>query len=147
MNDELNGSAPMTHWLVGGAALIWNLFGFMVYLMTVRATPEQMAQQYSAAEIAFMDAVPVWATSANAIAVTTGVLACVLLLLRNSLALAPFVRFRVSRSDPPGDCGDPCSSLPTPPREKGSFRSFLGHRFHDVLGLWVKVHRVFTGGP
>jgi len=91
MNDELNGGTSMTHWLIGGAALIWNLFGFMIYLMTVRATPEQMAQQYSAAEIAFMDAVPVWATSANAIAVTTGVLACVLLLLRNSLALPLFV--------------------------------------------------------
>ena len=80
----------MTHWLVAGAALIWNLFGFMIYLMTVRATQEQMAQQYTAAEIAFMDAVPVWATSANAIAVTTGVLACVLLLLRKSLALPLF---------------------------------------------------------
>ncbi len=91
MNDELNGGTPMTHWLIGGAALIWNLFGFMVYLMTVRATPEQMAQQYNAAEIAFMDAVPVWATSANAIAVTAGVLACVLLLLRKSLALPLFV--------------------------------------------------------
>ncbi|MCH7979939.1 MAG: hypothetical protein IID59_00425 [Proteobacteria bacterium] len=91
MNDELNGGTPMTHWLVAGAALIWNLFGFMVYLMTVRATPEQLAQQYSAAEIAFMDAVPVWATSANAIAVTAGVIACVLLLLRKSLALPLFV--------------------------------------------------------
>lgn len=91
MNDELNGGTSMTHWLVAGAALIWNLFGFMVYLMTVRATPEQLAQQYSAAEIAFMDAVPVWATSANAIAVTAGVIACVLLLLRKSLALPLFV--------------------------------------------------------
>ena len=91
MNDELKGGTPMTHWLIGGAALIWNLFGFMVYLMTVRATPEQMAQQYNAAQIAFMDAVPVWATSANAIAVTAGVLACVLLLFRKSLALPLFV--------------------------------------------------------
>jgi hypothetical protein len=91
MSDESNGDTPMTHWLVAGAGLIWNLFGFMVYLMTVRATPEQMAQQYSAAEIAFMDAIPVWATSANAIAVTAGVLACVLLLLRKSLALPLFL--------------------------------------------------------
>ncbi len=91
MSDESNGATPMTHWLVAGAALIWNLFGFMIYLMTVSATPEQMAQQYSAAEIAFMDAVPAWATSAHAIAVTAGVLACVLLLLRKSLALPLFV--------------------------------------------------------
>jgi len=91
MSDELNGSTPMTHWLVSGAALIWNLFGFMVYLMQVRATPEQMAQQYNAAEIAFLDAIPVWATSANAIAVTAGVLASLLLLFRKSLALPLFV--------------------------------------------------------
>jgi hypothetical protein len=91
MSDKSNGDTPMTHWLVAGAGLIWNLFGFMVYLMTVRATPEQMAQQYNAAEIAFMDAIPVWATSANAIAVTAGVLACVLLLLRKSLALPLFL--------------------------------------------------------
>ena len=91
MSDESNGATPMTHWLIAGAALIWNLFGFMVYVMTVRATPEQMAQQYNAAEIAFMDAVPAWATSAHAIAVTAGVLACVLLLLRKSLALPLFV--------------------------------------------------------
>ncbi len=91
MSDELNGGTPMTHWLVAGAGLIWNLFGFMIYLSQVRATPEQMAQQYTAAQVAFMDAMPMWATSANAIAVTAGVLACVLLLLRKSLALAFFI--------------------------------------------------------
>lgn len=91
MSDELEGATPMTHWLVAGAGLIWNLFGFSIYLMTVRATPEQLAMQYNEAEIAFMNSVPVWATSANAIAVTLGVLACVLLLLRKSVALPLFI--------------------------------------------------------
>ena len=91
MSDELNGGTPMTHWLVAGAALIWNLFGFMVYLLQVRATPEQMAQQYDTAQVAFMDAIPMWATSANAIAVTAGVFASILLLLRKSLALPFFI--------------------------------------------------------
>ncbi len=91
MSDELNGGTPMTHWLVSGAALIWNLFGFMIYLTQVRATPEQMAQQFDAAQVAFLDAIPMWATSANAIAVTAGVLASVLLLFRKSLALPLFV--------------------------------------------------------
>ena len=90
MSDELNGGTPMTHWLVSGAGLIWNLFGFMMYLSQVQASPEQMAQQFDAAQIAFIDATPMWANSANAIAVTTGVLACVLLLFRKSLALAFF---------------------------------------------------------
>ena len=91
MSDEIDNGTPMTHWLVGGAGLIWNLFGFSIYLMTVRATPEQLAQQYSEAEIAFMNSVPVWATSANALAVTLGVLACVFLLLRKSIALPMFI--------------------------------------------------------
>ncbi len=91
MSEESNTETPMLHWLIAGAGLIWNLFGFSVYLMTVRATTEQMAQQYSEAEIAFMDSVPMWATSANAIAVTLGVLACVFLLLRKSIALPLFI--------------------------------------------------------
>ncbi len=91
MSDDTSTETPMLHWLIAGAGLIWNLFGFAVYLMTVRATPEQMALQYNEAEIAFMDSVPVWATSANAIAVTTGVLACIFLLLRKSLALPLFI--------------------------------------------------------
>ncbi len=82
---------PMSHWLIGGAALIWNVFGLMVYVSTVSATPEELAAIYGEAEIRFIDSVPVWATSANAIAVTAGVLACLLLLLRRSLALPVFV--------------------------------------------------------
>jgi hypothetical protein len=81
----------MTHWLIAGAGLIWNFFGLMIYVMTVRATPEQLAAQYNAAEIAFMESVPVWATSANAIAVTLGVLACICLLMKRAVALPLFI--------------------------------------------------------
>jgi len=90
MNDS-STETPMTHWLIAGAGLIWNFFGLMIYVMTVRATPEQLAAQYDAAQIAFMESVPVWATSANAIAVTAGVLACILLLMKRSLALPLFI--------------------------------------------------------
>lgn len=91
MTDDGNPATPMTHWLVSGAALIWNLFGMLVYVMTVRATPEQLAAQYNEAEIAFMQSVPVWATSANAIAVTTGVIASVMLIFRKAFAAPLFV--------------------------------------------------------
>ena len=91
MNGEDNMSTPLSLWLVGGAALIWNLFGMMIYVMTVSATPDQLAQQYNDAQIAFMQSVPVWATSANAIAVTAGVIGSVLLLLRRSAALPAFI--------------------------------------------------------
>jgi len=91
MDDESNDGTPMTHWVISGSAVAWNLIGFMIYLMTVRATPEEMAAQYSAAQMAYMDAIPVWATSAYATAVTAGVLACILLLLRKSLAVPVFI--------------------------------------------------------
>lgn len=91
MNDQDNSATPLSLWLIGGAALIWNLFGMMVYVMTVSATPEQLASQYSEAEIAFVQSVPAWATSANAIAVTAGVIGSVLLLMRRSQALPVFI--------------------------------------------------------
>jgi len=91
MSDEINNETPILLWLIGGAALIWNLFGTWVYVMTVSATPDELAASFDASQIAFMDAVPAWATSANAIAVTAGVLACILLLLRNKLALPLFI--------------------------------------------------------
>jgi len=89
--SDANTETPMTHWLIAGAGLIWNFFGLMIYVMTVRATPEQLAAQYNAAEIAFMESVPVWATSANAIAVTLGVLACICLLMKRAVALPLFI--------------------------------------------------------
>ena len=90
MSDTAS-ETPMTHWLIAGAGLIWNFFGLMIYVMTVRATPEQLAAQYDAAQIAFMESVPVWATSANAIAVTVGVLACIALLMKRAIALPLFI--------------------------------------------------------
>ena len=86
-----NDMTPMSHWLIAGAALIWNLFGLMVYVSTVSATPEDLASVYSEAEIRFIESIPMWATAAHAIAVTTGVLACILLLFRRSLAMPMFI--------------------------------------------------------
>ena len=91
MSDELDSNTPMTHWLIAGAGLIWNLFGLSIYVKSVQATPELMLTQgFSAEQISFLESVPAWATSANAIAVTAGVLACILLLLRKSIALPLF---------------------------------------------------------
>lgn len=91
MSEESTTATPMTHWLISGAALIWNLFGAIIFLMTVSATPEQLAAQYNEAEMAFIQSIPVWATLANAVAVTAGVVASVMLILRKSLAAPLFV--------------------------------------------------------
>lgn len=91
MNPATNAPTPMTHWLISGAGLIWNLFGLSVYVQTVSMTPEDLAAAFSAEQVRYIEAIPVWATSANAIAVTFGVLACILLLLRRSLAMPAFL--------------------------------------------------------
>ncbi|MDH3613497.1 MAG: hypothetical protein OEU90_14160 [Gammaproteobacteria bacterium] len=91
MSDLLNGKPAMSFWVVGAAALIWNLFGLVVYVMQVSATPEELAAAYSPEQVEFMLSTPKWATSAFAIAVTTGVMGCFLLLLRKAWALPMFV--------------------------------------------------------
>ena len=91
MTDN-NYTAPgITFWIISGAALIWNLFGLMIYYMTVTITPEELAARFQPDQVVYMEAVPVWVTSAFAIAVTTAVIGSVLLLLRKSLALPVFL--------------------------------------------------------
>lgn len=91
MTEESTTITPMWYWFVACVALIWNLFGVMAYYMQVSATPEQLAEVYNAEQVALLLAVPAWATSATAIATNGGALACILLLLRKSLALPVFV--------------------------------------------------------
>jgi len=81
----------MAFWLISGAGLIWNLFGFIVYYMQVTATPEQLAAQYTPEQIEFMLSTPTWATSAFAIAVNAGVLGSLFLLLRKAWAIPMFI--------------------------------------------------------
>lgn len=82
---------PMSFWVIGGVLLFWNLVGLLFYYMQVTMPPEVVAQNFSEAQQAFLNNTPRWATSAYAIAVTTGVLASALLLLRRSVAFMLFV--------------------------------------------------------
>jgi len=89
MSEESN--APGTgFWVIGVLALVWYLIGFAMYYGFVTATPEQLAEQLNDAQLAVITATPTWVTAANAAAVTFGVLACVLLLLRQKLAVPSF---------------------------------------------------------
>ncbi|MDX1498936.1 MAG: hypothetical protein R3176_03510 [Woeseiaceae bacterium] len=92
MTDDFRSQPSITFWIIGGAALIWNLFGMIIYVGQVTATPEALAEGgYTPEQIAFVEATPAWVTSAFALAVTTGVLGSILLLLRKALALPVFV--------------------------------------------------------
>jgi len=91
MPEYLNDRPPVSFWFISGAALIWNLFGFYAYLDQVTATPEKLAAAFSPEQIAILQSMPKWATSAFALAVTTGVLGCLSLLLCKAWAVPLFV--------------------------------------------------------
>jgi hypothetical protein len=91
MSDLLNGRPSLSFWIIGGAALIWNLFGLIVYFMQVSASPEELAAAYTAEQVDFMMSTPKWATSAFAIAVNAGVFGSLFLLLRKAWAVPMFV--------------------------------------------------------
>ena len=91
MSDELNGNPPTSFYIIGVVFLVWNIIGFMFYLQHAMMTPETVPEGVDATMLAFMEATPVWATSAYAIAVNVGMLACIMLLLRRSIAFPLFV--------------------------------------------------------
>lgn len=91
MSDTPNKELPTSFWIIGGVFLLWNFFGLMIYYDQVTMAPEVLADNFNAAQQAFLENMPMWATSAYAIAVTAGVIASLLLLVRNALALPIFI--------------------------------------------------------
>ncbi|MDH4054882.1 MAG: hypothetical protein OEW73_01120 [Gammaproteobacteria bacterium] len=90
MSDQLNGRPPASYYIIAGVFLVWNIIGLLFYYQQMTLTPEAIASM--GPEIAaFMEATPVWANAGYAIAVNAGVVASILLLLRNSWALYLYV--------------------------------------------------------
>ena len=89
MSDANNGGPSTNFWIIGGAALVWNLLGLLIYYQEVTISADGLAS-LTEAQRAFLTEKPAWATSAYAVAVTTGVLASLLLLLRKGLAVIMF---------------------------------------------------------
>ncbi len=85
-----NGGLPKSFWWIGGLALVWNLVGVMTYVAQVTLSPEALAEM-SPERRALYENVPLWATSAYAIATNGGVVGSVLLLLRNTWAFPAFI--------------------------------------------------------
>jgi hypothetical protein len=85
------GAAPTSFWVVAFLLLFWNLVGMMFYYLQVTMPPEAVAANFNEAQQAFLNEMPRWATSAYAIAVTAGVLASALLLLRKAIAAILFI--------------------------------------------------------
>ena len=82
------GCVHWSFWVIGAIALVWNVMGVINFF--VQMNPDVLAA-YRESERAIVEARPVWATGAFAIAVFGGALGCLLLLLRNSAAFYLFV--------------------------------------------------------
>lgn len=77
-------------WIISGLALVWNLIGVATYMMTVTLTPEAIAEMPEAERALYTD-IPTWVTSAYAIAVFTGFIGSVLLLMKRGIAYPIFI--------------------------------------------------------
>ena len=90
MSDVVNGRPTTNFWIIGGAALVWNLIGLVFYVGQVTMSPEALAK-LTESQQEFFVATPSWATAAFAIAVNAGALGSLFLLLRKSWAVPMFV--------------------------------------------------------
>jgi len=91
MTDVLNDKPSTAFWVLGAVFLLWNLLGLFGYYTQVTMTPETMAANFTEAQQAWLAGEPVWATAAYATAVTAGIIAAALMLLRKALALPLFI--------------------------------------------------------
>jgi len=87
-----NESTPpgVLFWSISGIALIWNLMGLIAYWGAVTLSSSDLAQMSEAERMIYQDP-PMWVTSAFAIAVVTGMLGSLALLLRKRWATPLFV--------------------------------------------------------
>ena len=91
MSDEINNKPTTAYWIISVTVLAWNALGLYMYYGQSIATAETFASAgYSAEQVAFVMAEPVWAHSAYAIAVNAGLLGAILLLLRKAWAVPLF---------------------------------------------------------
>ena len=81
---------PKSFWIIGAAALAWNLVGVVVYLGQVTMSPETLEALPPEQQMLYRD-VPAWATGAYGLAVTAGTVGSVLLLLRSGWAVPAFL--------------------------------------------------------
>ncbi|NOR35631.1 MAG: hypothetical protein GQ577_02685 [Woeseiaceae bacterium] len=90
-----DGKPTTTFWIVGAAALIWNLIGLVFYIGHVTISPEALAAMPQLQQDFFAET-PTWATAAFALGVNAGVLGSLFLLLRKAWAVPMFLLSLVS---------------------------------------------------
>lgn len=79
-----------TFWVISILALLWNIMGVVAYLGQAYMTDEILGA-LPEAEQAYYNNIPAWVTAAFAIAVFTGALGCLALVLRKKWAKSLFI--------------------------------------------------------
>lgn len=88
MNDDHGSRTSWSFWIICAFALIWNIMGGINYLVQVIAND---LSAYPDAARALIESRPAWATGAFAIAVFSGTLGGVLLILKKPAAFYWYV--------------------------------------------------------
>lgn len=77
-------------WLISSLALIWNLIGVFNYLTQAFMTDEILASLPQDQQLMYQE-VPAWVTAAFALAVFSGTLGALLMLLKKKIAITFFI--------------------------------------------------------
>jgi len=86
-----NNKLPATFWVIAAVGLVWNIIGLAMYYMSVTATPDVIRSMYETeAQVEYVLSTPAWVDAMFGLAVTTGVLGAVALLMRKRLAITLF---------------------------------------------------------
>ncbi|WP_299527528.1 hypothetical protein [uncultured Lutibacter sp.] len=89
MTNSLNKPTP-TFWVIGVAALFWNIMGVAAYIGQAYMTDEILSALPEADQLYYTN-VPAWVTAAFAIAVFAGFVGCIALLIRKKWAVTLFI--------------------------------------------------------
>jgi len=76
-------------WIIGIISLIWNAMGVYNYLIQAYQT-EAFTSSVNEAQLALMESMPSWNTALFAIAVFSGLIGTILLLMRKKMAVSLF---------------------------------------------------------
>ena len=90
MTDSTNKPNAL-FWIIAVIALIWNGMGVMAYLTRAFITDEMIAALPKEQQAEFLTVQPAWVTAAFAIAVFTGLLGAIFLLLKKKFAATLFL--------------------------------------------------------
>ncbi len=87
MSTDARSKPPKWFWAVGGFGLVWNAVGVLAFIGQVTMDLSELPD----AERLFFEAQPTWAIAGFGIAVASGVLGCLALLLRKGWAAPMFL--------------------------------------------------------